>query len=481
MKLTELLAPWICRELPHCEITGLHNDSRLIGPGFLFIAYAGALTDGRCFIAQAVKLGARAVLYDPQNWPNDCQLSKEIIAIALPELAKKLPHIASRFYNEPAKKLSILGVTGTNGKTTIAYQLAQAQALLGSKSAYIGTLGQGEINHLQPLANTTPDGLCLQGLLHNYHQQGVKQVCMEVSSHALHQQRVEAIEFKQAIFTNLSHDHLDYHHTMAAYAAAKALLFATPTLEWAIINQDDEYSQIMITALPPTCQRLTYGITKPAQVRAVSWEISRAGTKISLSSPWGSQELNVASLGFFNIYNALAIFSALVVQGYAIDKITALMSQIHAAPGRMEVIAREPYVIVDYAHTPAALENTLSTLKKLNKGQLIVVFGCGGDRDKTKRPLMGKIASQYADKLIITNDNPRNEDPLAIINAITEGLSPRQFAKIPDREQAIAKALSLASSEDLILVAGKGHETYQQIGNIRHPFSDQQTIKNIIK
>ena len=480
MKFAELMRPWIDLTVPDCEIVGLHNDSRQIQPGFLFFAYPGAAADGRFFIPQAVKAGAVALVYEPEYWPSACQLPSGLPAVALPGLAAKLAGIASRFYGEPTKKLAVTGVTGTNGKTTIAYQLAQAHALLGERSAYIGTIGQGEVRALEPLNNTTPDALSLQQLLHNYQQKAIKQVCMEVSSHALCQQRVEGIDFQQAIFTNLSHEHLDYHQNMEAYAAAKASLFANKALKWAIINQDDSYSQLMRAAVPKTAQIINYAVHEKAEVQALNWDVSLKGTRIDLNSPWGQHQLMIKALGFFNVYNALAVFSSLLALNYPADKVIAVMAELEAAPGRMEIVTQEPYTIVDYAHSPDALENVLATLQKVKKGRILVVFGCGGDRDKTKRPMMGKIASEYADISIITSDNPRSEDPIAIIDSIESGISAKSmFYKITDREQAIAKALSLANQDDIILVAGKGHEDYQQIGNVRHVFSDQAVIRRL--
>lgn len=477
MKLAELMQPWTTIQLPDCELSGLHNDSRQIKPGFLFFAYPGAAADGRFYIQQAMNAGATAIVYEPDAW--DSQLPAELPCIPLPGLATRLAEIANRFYGEPSKKLKVTGVTGTNGKTTIAYQLAQAHALLGSKSTYIGTIGQGDVTALEALNNTTPDALCLQQLFHGYVENSVQQVCMEVSSHALSQGRVDCIDFQQAIFTNLSHEHLDYHQNMSNYAAAKALLFAKPTLKWAIINQDDAYSQFM-QGTADSCQTISYGINEGALVRALHWEVSLKGTHLVLSSPWGEQELLINALGFFNIYNTLAVFASLLVSGYPVEAVVTTIAKLKAAPGRMEIVSHEPYTIVDYAHSPDALENVLLTLQKVKQGRIIVVFGCGGDRDKTKRPMMGKIASQYADIVIITSDNPRTEDPLQIIASIESGISDQSnLYKISDRKQAIAKAIALADKEDIIVVAGKGHEAYQQIGHVRYPFSDQEVIHQL--
>ncbi|ASQ45438.1 UDP-N-acetylmuramoyl-L-alanyl-D-glutamate--2,6-diaminopimelate ligase [Legionella clemsonensis] len=482
MKLAELMRPWVNIALPDCEISGLQNDSRQISPGFLFLAYPGAHTDGRLFISQAVASGASAIVYDPAGW-STAKLPEQVIGIPLENLAAKLGDIASRFYHYPAKKLTATGVTGTNGKTTIAYQLAQAYDLLGESAAYIGTIGQGKIAELKELGNTTPDALCLQQLLATYQQNAVQQVCMEVSSHALCQHRVDSIEFQQAIFTNLSHEHLDYHLTMEAYAKAKTLLFAKPTLKSAIINRDDSYYQLMkdaITAI--SCQVVSYGIKEEAaDVRALNWQVDLTGTTFDVLSPWGQLQLKINALGFFNIYNALAIFSSLAVNNYPIATIASIMSKLQAAHGRMEVVSHEPYIIVDYAHTPDALENVLATLSRIKKNRLLVVFGCGGDRDKTKRPMMGKIAEQYSDIAIITSDNPRTEDPMTIIKDVEAGVAnPSRIVKIVDRREAIAKALSLAEKDDIVLISGKGHETYQQIGNLRSFFSDQDAVRKLV-
>lgn len=482
MQLTQLLKPWIKQEVFDCVITDVKNDSRQINPGDLFIAYPGAAADGRLFMDKAVSLGAIAVVYEPANFPSSCSLPSSVPCVAIPHLAEQLAEIAKRFYANPSQSLNVTGVTGTNGKTTIAYQLAQAHYLLGQESAYIGTIGQGNVSQLKPLDNTTPDALCLQRLLHQYQEQHIKQVCMEVSSHALSQRRVDAIEFNQAIFTNLTLDHLDYHHTMEAYGSAKALLFATPSLEWAIINQDDAYHQLMSAAVKPHVKKITYGIHQDCDVKAVDWRIDIHGTDIEVRSPWGTHQLHIQALGEFNIYNSLAIFTSLLANGYSTDKVIQVMTELKAAPGRMEIVTNSPYVLVDYAHTPDALENVLVTLSQLKKGRLWVVFGCGGDRDKTKRPIMGKAASLHADKVVITSDNPRSEDPEVIVEEIAEGIANSvDVIKVINREDAIAHALDKASKDDIILIAGKGHEAYQQIGSVKHAFSDQEVVRKLMR
>jgi UDP-N-acetylmuramoyl-L-alanyl-D-glutamate--2,6-diaminopimelate ligase len=481
MKLSQLLKRWINQDIMDCTITNIENDSRCIQAGDLFVAYPGAAADGRLFIEKAVAAGASGVAYDPAHFPKDCVLPTSIPCVPVPELATNLALIAKQFYDDPGHYLSITGVTGTNGKTTIAYQLAQAHQLLGQGAAYIGTIGQGHVNALTLLDNTTPDSLCLQKLLHQYKNQGMKQVCMEVSSHALAQHRVDGIEFKQAVFTNLTLDHLDFHHTMENYAAAKALLFTRESLQWAIINQDDSYQKRIRDAVKPHVRTLTYGIQNNCDVRAVHWSMNINGTEIDVHSPWGQHQLKVKSLGQFNIYNSLAVFSSLLASGYAPDQVVAVMQQLKAAPGRMEIVAHAPYVLVDYAHTPDALENALVTLNQLKKGRLWVVFGCGGDRDKTKRPIMGKVASLLADQIVITSDNPRTEDPQVIVNEIAQGVASSNAIQVLNREEAINYALNEAAENDVILIAGKGHEAYQQIGTVKHAFSDQDIVRRLIQ
>ena len=483
MKLSELLRPWGgIGEVLDCDILGLSNDSRKIRKGDLFFAYPGASCDGRLYIPAASQAGAAAVVYAPELIQESFISQIHIPCIPIPRLAEQLARIARHFYALPAHALSVTGVTGTNGKTTIAYLLAQAFDKLTQQAAYVGTLGQGDVQALQPLANTTPDALCLQHLLYDYWQSGVQHVCMEVSSHALCQGRVDSIDFTQAIFTNLTHEHLDYHQTMQAYALAKSHLFAMPTLQWAIINKDDPYCGVMAEKVGKHCQIVTYGLQEGADVRAVLWQTGMKGSQLDIVSPWGMHSVHVSLLGAFNIYNSLAVFASLLAQGIPAADVVRVMGLLQASPGRMEVVAEEPCVIVDYAHTPDALENALSTLSQLKQGRLWVVFGCGGDRDRGKRPIMGRLACQYADRVILTSDNPRGEDPSAILLDISKGLTTTANVwTIVSREEAICYALSEASPEDIVLVAGKGHEAYQQIGNERFVFSDQAVIRKFLK
>ena len=473
MKLSELLHHKVVDDV---DILGLCNDSRRIQSGDLFIAYPGAVADGRKYFAQVQH--AAAVLYEPQNFPKTAQLPTHIPCIAVDSLVDKLAHFAAHFYGNPAQSLSITGVTGTNGKTTIAYQLAQAYAMLGSASSYIGTLGHGSVDSLQPLGNTTPDALCLQKLLAQDKAAGVERVCMEVSSHALSQNRVGDIPFEQGIYTNLSHEHLDYHHTMDAYAQAKAQLFATEGLQTAVINFDDAYSAIMEKNLPASCQVIRYGMQDACDVQALHWRASIGGTEVAVRTPWGVFDFQLKAVGEFNVYNALAVFASLATSAIApVETIAKLISKLHASPGRMEIVNQQPCIIVDYAHTPDALANVLKTLQSLKPHKLWVVFGCGGDRDTAKRPTMGSIASEYADYIIVTNDNPRTESPSLIADAIVQGIPQAKAQVILDRKSAIHYALERAEKEDIVVVAGKGHEDYQILGEEKIYFSDKEIIQ----
>ncbi len=481
MKLQELLQPWIDSSLPDCDILGLQNDSRHVRLGDLFIAYPGAVADGRRYIAQAHQSGARAILYDPVQFPEDVVLPSTIPCIPFPQLVEQLAAVASRFYHDPSEKMSIVGVTGTNGKTTIAYQLAQAHQLLGRPSVYMGTLGYGQVPNLESLNNTTPDALQVQRLLFTHLQAGFSQMCMEVSSHALDQHRVDHIRFQEAIYTNLSHEHLDYHQTMTAYLQAKASLFAKPGLEWVILNQDDDYVQQIAAVVPKGVRQWTYGIHKPADVRAVDYQLFSHSSQFTVESPWGRHAVTTPSLGLFNIYNSLAVYTSLLAHGYPVQSVIEIMENLTGTPGRMEIVAHKPYVIVDFAHTPAALDNVMKTIVSLKASEQVkiwVVFGCGGNRDKAKRPLMAKVVCEQADYVVVTSDNPRHEDPEAIICDIATGLVPNAaVTTLVDRREAIRYALSSAGSEDIVLIAGKGHENYQIIGDEHLHFSDQEEVR----
>ena len=475
----------VLKDLINLPFTGLQNDSRQITPGDIFLAYPGEEADGRRFILDAIKAGAVAVLYEP-NHASDFDLNAlsevQVPLIAYPDLVKHLGALAAEVYAMPKKAFKISGVTGTNGKTTIAYQLAQAHDLLGESAAYMGTLGAGLLDRIQPLNNTTPDALRVQKILQAWHQSNITQVAMEVSSHGLCEGRVSEVLFTQAIYTNLSHEHLDYHKTFDAYAAAKARLFAYPSLESVILNQDDAHVDLMRMAVPKSAKIFTYGLDNSSDVYAENIKLRMTGSVFDVKTPLGDFECVVQALGRFNIYNSLAVITSLIADGYVLTDIQAVMPKLHASPGRMEQVSAAPAVLVDYAHTPDALEKALETLKELEHEKLFVVFGCGGDRDASKRALMAQVSEKYADKIIITSDNPRTENPHHILEEIAAGFDTKpDVLKIENRREAIEEALKLADKDDVILIAGKGHETYQEIGHDRFSFSDAAVVCELIQ
>lgn len=462
----------------------LENNSRRVKAGDIFLAYPGEKADGRDYIADAINNGAIAVIYEPANYSEAslANLSLEVPLLAYPHLADKLGYLASKVYPVAENALQVTGVTGTNGKTSVAYQLTQAHALLGNKAAYMGTLGAGELEAIRPLQNTTPDALCIQKIFYQWAQEGIKRVAMEVSSHGLSEGRVAGVLFKQAIYTNLSHEHLDYHKTLAAYAKAKSKLFAYPSLKSVILNQDDKHVSLMQAQVSNNTKVLTYGMHDTADVHARHVSLQMSGSIFEVKTPQGLFECTLKTVGLFNIYNSLAVITSLIADGYTLKEIASVIPKLVASPGRMERIAVEPNVLVDYAHTPDALEKVLETLAVLKKNKLIVVFGCGGDRDKEKRPLMAQIAEKYADEVIVTSDNPRTEDPHQILKEIAIGFhTHRNVTQIENRKDAIEFALQRADAEDIILIAGKGHEAYQEIQDVRYPFSDAAVVREFLR
>lgn len=481
MKLQELLTPWDIKNLPDCEIKSISNNSKNVSRDSVFLAYPGNNSDGRFFIMDAIAKGARAILYEPSNWDMKKFPTEKIPFIAFENLSCSVSKLAARFFDNPSRALTITGITGTNGKTTCAYLLTQAYKKIGIKSSYIGTLGEGSYESLRPLNNTTPDAIKLQELFHNYKINNIEHVCMEVSSHALCQMRVNDIAFDHGIFTNLSHEHLDYHKSMDEYAKAKAKLFTYPSLKTALINNDDQYASLIFSALQKQCQKITYGLQNNCDIYPLKWHTFLNGSILEIKSPWGKFDFKTKLLGQFNIYNILAVFGNLLINNIEPSVAIQTIEKLESVPGRMEIISENPCIIVDYSHTPDALKNAISTLNSFKQNKLLVVFGCGGERDKEKRPLMGKVANALADIMIVTSDNPRTENPEQIINDITQGLDDsHNIFKIINRKDAIKKAIDLANEKDIILIAGKGHESYQQIGLKLLDFSDQTIIKNYI-
>lgn len=449
--------------------TRLVSDSRQVQAGDTFIAYPGETVDGRNFIAQAIEKGAASVVWDDLDfsWP----LKGETPHFAVTGLREKVGEIASAFYGEPSQKLWVIGVTGTNGKTSCSHWLAQALNHLGRKSAVIGTLGNGFPEHLTQAINTTPDPILLQRSLADYLAAGANNIAMEVSSHALAQGRVSGMKFDVALLTNLSRDHLDFHGDMQAYAAAKRLLFIWPNLQTAVLNADDAFGVALANELD-AAKVLTYGFNH-ADVCGSNLKLTDAGLSMAVSTPQGSAELQANLLGRFNAYNLLAVLAALLASDVGLQDAVSALAQVKSVAGRMQTFGGGdlPLVVVDYAHTPDALEKVLGTLREQCSGKLICVFGCGGNRDKGKRPLMGKASSDLADFTVITSDNPRHEDPLAIIEQVLKGVQGQHLVEV-DRAAAISLAINMANSGDIVLLSGKGHEDTQQIGDNKLPFSD---------
>lgn len=451
-------------------VGGLVNDSRKAMPGVVFAAYPGESRDGRAFIPQAVAQGVDGVLWDADHYQWDPALA--IPNAGVVGLRTRIGEIAAHVYGEPARTLHMVGITGTNGKTSVAHWVAQAFSRLGRKTAIIGTVGNGFPGALTPALNTTPDAIELQQRLAQYRQQGAAACAMEVSSHGLAQGRVNGTHFNVAVLTNLSRDHLDYHGDMDSYAAAKARLFNWPGLEWVVLNVDDSFGQ-RLESETRSARVAGYGFRRGAVV-AEKLRLSQNGLHLKVHTDWGNADIDAPLLGRFNAANLLAVLTTLLVSGAKLDDAGSALAQVTPPPGRMQTLGggAHPLVVVDYAHTPDALEKALATLREIvSGGRLICVFGCGGNRDKGKRPLMGEAAAKAADEIWVTSDNPRNEDPRHIIDDILVGAAGKPHVE-PDRARAIFEAIGGAHQGDVVLIAGKGHEDYQEVAGERLPFSD---------
>lgn len=461
-------------------ITGLQLDSRSVSDGDLFLAMPGDVHDGRQFIEQAVANGAAAVVAEAPvaGFVDDLPVP----LVEIPELRIDAGSLAARFYHYPSRDLHMVGVTGTNGKTTTSRLVAQLARSLGKPCGVIGTLGATLDETVVGSANTTPDAVSLQRQLADWRDRGVATVSMEVSSHALVQGRVNGVEFETAIYTNLSHDHLDYHGSMDQYGRAKLRLFASEGLGHAVVNIDDEYAPQVLAALGEGVRALTYSASgAQADIRVVNARFHTSGVDAELVTPWGAGRFASPLPGEFNLANLAAAVAAVVLSGEDLPAVLKTVSGLQSVPGRMQAIPNDLglQVIIDYAHTPDALEQVLASLKAHVSGELIVVFGCGGDRDNAKRQVMGRVASQLADRVIVTSDNPRSEDPAAILADIASGCS-GDFMLVVDRAEAIALSIAQAHRGDCIVVAGKGHEDYQLIEGERRPFSDEAHARDAV-
>lgn len=472
-------------------VTRLVSDSRAVKAGDTFIACPGEKTDGRQFIVQAIERGANAVIWETQHFVWNAAWQVPNIGVA--DLRNKAGLLADAVYGSPSEKLKVIGVTGTNGKTSTSHWIAHALTDAATKCALIGTLGNGFENELQATENTTPDAIRVHSLLAEYLHEGARAVAMEVSSHALVQGRVNGVRFDIALLTNLSRDHLDYHGTMENYAACKRKLFNWEQLKYAVLNLDDVFGVELAEQL---CDReievIGYGLSDVAlqlaerlgirMVYGSLVQVNAQGLKLDIHSSWGGATLHSALIGRFNAANLLGALAVLLVSDIELSDAVSSLGKVQAVTGRMQRVSdvNQPTVVVDYAHTPDALEKVLLTLREVGDAkvdkqadsELICVFGCGGERDRGKRAMMGRIAAKFADYCIVTSDNPRGEDPQKIIAEIVGGMDEGRHEIIVDRAAAIARAISLAGQCDTVLVAGKGHEEYQESNGIRHPFSD---------
>jgi len=457
------------------QVSGVQLDSRKVSQGDLFLAIAGEVHDGRQFMEQAVANGAVAVVADAPLAGFVDELPVRVLEI--PELNLEVGSIASRFYGDPSARMHMVGVTGTNGKTTTSRLIAQLNRGMGEDCGVIGTLGATRSDDVVEAGNTTPDAVSLQAQLACWEDDGVASVSMEVSSHALVQGRTNGVHFDTAVYTNLSHDHLDYHGSLANYARAKLRLFAGEDLQFAIINADDPYAMQVPAVVMSGVQVLTYSSTPGAgaDVQIVSTSYSSDGVRALISTPWGNGEFLTTLPGEFNLANLAAAISSVVLRGSELSEVLQCITALRPVPGRMQSIpnAANLQVIVDYAHTPDALHQALAALKPQVQGLLVVVFGCGGDRDPAKRSIMGRAACELADKVIVTSDNPRGEDPEAIVRDIEAGCS-GDYRLLVDRAAAIRLAITEASPEDCVLIAGKGHEDYQIVDGQKLHFSDEE-------
>ena len=486
MELAQLLQQSKLIGSGQVEITGMETDSRKVKQGDLFICLPGALADGHDFIDKALANGAVAIVASKPVVP-------DVPVILVPDTRLAMAIMADHFFAYPSRELKIIGITGTNGKTTTSLLLDSILRDAGHRTDLMGTIAMRIGNHVYEAKNTTQEALELQRNLRKMKFGGAEYTVMEVSSHALELGRVKGVRFKTAIFTNLTQDHLDFHGGMDQYKAAKGLFFSrlgnTYDAQFkvsAILNADDPASEEYrrLTA----AEVITYGIDNIADVRAVDITLQASGTSFTVQSFAGEQVFQLQLIGKFNVYNALAAITAALVEGIPLSVIANSLASVKGVNGRFEPVqAGQSFsVIVDYAHTPDSLENVISTIQEFVQGKIITVFGCGGDRDRTKRPIMGRIANEMSDYSIITSDNPRTEQPAAILSEIEHGIKSKPYGFksyeiIEDRKLAIEKAIEIAGPQDVVLIAGKGHETYQEINGIRYDFDDRLVAEAAIR
>ena len=476
--LQDLLSGLVTEELiPAIEIGNLVLDSRELQKGDVFIAVAGTQAHGLDYLQNVLSLEPALILFEPTKKYSNIQ-TNGIPCLAIKDLNRHASLIAARYFNKPSAELKITAITGTNGKTTSAYLLAQLLSSQGVDVAIIGTTGAGRLNELKSSNLTTPDAINLQKKLYELKASGVKHVVMEASSHALDQNRLSAVEVNVAAFTNLTQDHLDYHADMSSYLKAKAKLFALDSLEHAVLNSDESSLNILRKNIKPAVKVITYSClnNSNADMTAKNIELNALQTKVEIVNKGSEYIFGTKLLGQFNVANLMLALSVMQAYGFDLDNLSTAVENLVAPSGRLERFGgmHTPTIVIDYAHTPDALEKALSTLKTISTDDLSAVFGCGGDRDKSKRAAMGAIAQKYAERIYLTDDNPRTESSLNIINDIKSGMqASSKIQIIPNRAEAIKTSISEARESDIILIAGKGHEDYQIIGNEKIAFSDQ--------
>ncbi len=470
------------------DVQGVSIDSRFVVPGGVFLACAGISSHGLDYLDEAVRLGAETVLWEPAAGISPPAAREGVLLAAVPDLGMHAGRIAAAFYGNPSARMDVIGITGTNGKTSVSHLLAQALSAYGRRSAVLGTLGYGFTDSLEPATHTTPDAVKLQALFAQLAGSGADAVAMEVSSHALEQQRVAGVNFRTAVFTNLTRDHLDYHGDLGGYAAAKRRLFHMPGLRDAVINADDATGRDILASLPPSVRAWVFA-THAESLRGMSIANTIFATQIEFDAQGLNLEVDVAGervalraplFGRFNALNLLAVFGVLLSLDVAVADAARAVSAVRPVRGRMERHGggERPLVIVDYAHTPDALAQILSAAREHCQGRLVCVFGCGGDRDRGKRPEMGRIAEALADVVIVTDDNPRTEDGAVIVREIIAGMVTPDDAQIErDRGKAIRAAIGAAKPGDVVVIAGKGHEDYQIVGTKREHFSDSEAAR----
>ncbi|HJN50035.1 MAG: UDP-N-acetylmuramoyl-L-alanyl-D-glutamate--2,6-diaminopimelate ligase [Pseudomonadales bacterium] len=476
-KISQILPGFVNEE--DVTINGIQQDSRLVQEGELFLAVPGSETDGRHYIDAAVASGAAAVLYE-SGWKENL-VKRSVPMIEVEELTARSGEIASRFFDDPSRKMDVIAVTGTNGKSSCSHFIATSLTVLGTKCGVIGTLGYGVPPDLTPFGLTTPDAIRMQQFLSEINLQQAEAVAIEASSHGLVQGRLNGTDVKIAVLTNLTRDHLDYHGDLLQYKSSKRILFEMPSVESAVLNIDDPFGLELQKSLPEKINRICYSLEdKGADVFCEDMSFHEKGMSSHVTTPWGSGWLESSLYGRFNLSNLLAVLCVLGTEGNTLEYILSTMSDIKNIRGRMDRIDHpdRATVVIDFAHTPDALEQALLALREHCTGELWCVFGCGGDRDRGKRPEMGGIAARLSDHIVLTDDNPRREDSEGIMDEIMEGVAePDKVHVDSDRSRAIEYAIHAADVNDVVLIAGKGHEDYQEVAGVKRPFSDYEQVE----